>query len=194
VSKKLHEDVEAWEDVLARRLPLLGHRNWIVVADSAYPAQSNAGIETVATGADHIEVLATILKVIAACAHVRANVLIDAELKFVDEKDVPGVTALRQHIYQLVDAQTVRELDHEQIISRLDESGKLFHILIFKSTLTIPYSSVFLELDCGYWNSASELRLRNSLVQALETQDFPQSTDQIVKLPPRFSGPFSRAR
>ena len=24
-------------------LPLFGHRNWIVVADSAYPAQSQAG-------------------------------------------------------------------------------------------------------------------------------------------------------
>ena len=30
--------------------PVMGHRNWVVVADLAYPAQSRAGIETIATG------------------------------------------------------------------------------------------------------------------------------------------------
>jgi hypothetical protein len=44
------------------------------------------------------------------------------------------------------------ELAHEEIIARLDRAGKLFRILILKSTLAIPYSSVFLELDCGYWS------------------------------------------
>jgi len=33
-----------WEDVLKDRLPLYGHRNWIVIADSAYPAQSSGGV------------------------------------------------------------------------------------------------------------------------------------------------------
>jgi len=32
-------------------LPLFGHRNWIVVADSAYPAHSMPGIETIVSGA-----------------------------------------------------------------------------------------------------------------------------------------------
>ena len=63
MSKNLHADNETWEAVLTRRLPLLGHRNWIVVADAAYPAQSNPGIETIATGADHLQVLARVLLV-----------------------------------------------------------------------------------------------------------------------------------
>jgi hypothetical protein len=33
-----------WKQQLKDLLPLFGHRNWIVVADSAYPAQSRSGI------------------------------------------------------------------------------------------------------------------------------------------------------
>ena len=33
--------------------PVLEHRNWIVIADSSYPAQTSAGIETIATNEDH---------------------------------------------------------------------------------------------------------------------------------------------
>ena len=44
-----------WERQLsAALLPLFGHRNWIVVADSAYPAQSKPGIETIVAGEDQI--------------------------------------------------------------------------------------------------------------------------------------------
>jgi len=33
-----------WKNILARRLPELGHRNWIGVVDSAYPLQTSPGI------------------------------------------------------------------------------------------------------------------------------------------------------
>jgi len=162
MSTNVSAAAQDWEEVLGRRIPLFGHRNWIVVADSAYPAQSNPGIETIATGTGHIEVLEKTLKAIAECKHIRAGVLIDAELKLLAEEDAPGVTAYRQELNRLLGYLTPCELDHKQIISKLDESGRLFRILVLKSTLSIPYSSVFLELDCGYWNADAERRLRGS--------------------------------
>ena len=50
-----------WKQILSERLPLYGHRNWIVVADSAYPAQSRAGIETIVSGASQLDVLKQVL-------------------------------------------------------------------------------------------------------------------------------------
>ena len=155
-------EFESWETSLTRMMPLFGHRNWIVVADSAYPAQSNPGIETVFTGSDHIEVLGKVLAAMAASGHVRANIYLDSELQLVTEEDAPGVSAIRREITQQLAGKNPRFLAHEQIISRLDEAGKLFRILIFKSTLRIPYTSVFLELDCGYWSEGAEKRLRNA--------------------------------
>jgi L-fucose mutarotase/ribose pyranase (RbsD/FucU family) len=49
------------KDQLKASLPLFGHRNWIVIADSAYPAQSRAGIDTIVSGASQIEAARTSL-------------------------------------------------------------------------------------------------------------------------------------
>lgn len=151
-----------WKSHFERVLPLFGHRNFIVVADAAFPAQSNPGIETIVTDADHTEVLGKVLDAIAASNHLRANVYLDAELKLVTENDAPGVTALRNQLTGLLAAESAQEAAHEEIIARLDCTARLFRILVLKSTLTIPYSSVFLELDCGYWNDAAEKRLRSA--------------------------------
>jgi L-fucose mutarotase/ribose pyranase (RbsD/FucU family) len=157
------EQTDPWAISLKHRLALFGHRNWIVVADAAYPAQSNPGIETIATGADHLLLLQAALKAVQSSKHVRANVYVDAELKSVDEQDASGVTRFRQKLGNILAHQDTHALPHDQIIAKLDESGKLFHVLILKSTLTIPYTSVFLELDCGYWSPDAEERLRLSM-------------------------------
>jgi len=152
---------ESWESRFERRLPVFGHRNWIVVADAAYPVQANPGIETLLTGGDHTEVLKKVLDAIRAAGHVRANIYFDAELKLVPEEDAPGVSALRDQMALLLAGRNTRELAHEQIIARLDQAARLFRILILKSTLALPYTSVFLELDCGYWSEEAEKRLRS---------------------------------
>ena len=163
--KRLSDKAEDWELSLERLLPVWGHRNWIVVADSAYPAQSNPGIETIATKADHCLVLKATLDAINNSKHVRANVYLDAEFKLVAEQDGPGVTRYRQMLARLIGNRETQFLAHEQIIAKLDESAKLFRILILKSTLAIPYTSIFFELDCGYWTREAEERLRRSLAR-----------------------------
>lgn len=169
MNTSLHSRTDTWEAELNRWLPLLGHRNWVVVADSAYPAQSSPGIETTVTGTDHIEVLEKTLGAIAECKHIRARVCIDAELQFVAEEDAPGVTEYRRKLKLLLRGLNTYELNHEQIISKLDECGKLFNVLIFKTTLNVPYTSIFLELDCGYWDDGAEKRLRESFTKGRES-------------------------
>lgn len=51
---------------------------------------------------------------------------------------------------------------HEEIIRKLDEDAKLFNILVLKSDMTIPHTSVFIRLDCGYWDAAREADLRGA--------------------------------
>jgi hypothetical protein len=54
---------------------------------------------------------------------------------------------------------------HEDIIAKLDEAGNKFKILLFKTNLTLPYTSVFFQLDCGYWDDDAEGRLRERMSQ-----------------------------
>jgi len=152
-----------WDQKLRNVLPLFGHRNWIVVADAAYPMQSNPGIETIFADADSTRVLQTVVDSIAASTHVCARVYLDAELRLVAEEDAHGVAKYQQQLDELLQHGSPVHLPHEQIIAKLDESAKLFRILIIKTPMTIPYTSVFFELDCGYWNAAFEQRLRAAM-------------------------------
>lgn len=152
-----------WKSTLYKVLPLWGHRNWIVVADSAYPAQSNPGIETIATGADHLDLLNVALSAIDSTKHVRPKICLDRELQLVSEQDARGITNYRRALGHLLAGRESESLPHEQIIAKLDECASLFRTLILKSTLTLPYTSVFLELDCGYWSPEAEQRLRRSV-------------------------------
>jgi hypothetical protein len=159
----LAADEPAWHQTLADRVQLYGHRNWIVIADSAYPAQSRDGIETIATGAGQIDVLRQVLSTLESLKHLRPVAYTDAELPHVSEEDAPGITAYRKDLAELLAQQPVRVLPHEEIIAKLDEAGATFKVLILKTDLTLPYTSVFLELDCGYWNAESEKRLRAAM-------------------------------
>src|SRR5262249_39029882 len=69
-----------WKTRVNESMPLLGHRNWILVVDSAYPLQSSPGVETIETGASHLDVLGHVLGVINSSIHVRPLITMDKEL------------------------------------------------------------------------------------------------------------------
>ena len=152
-----------WQQIVAERLPLYGHRNWIVIADSAYPAQSRAGIETVVSGAEQMDVLKQVLSALSASPHVRPIIYTDRELSFVPEQGAPGIGNYRQQLNALLKGKSVQSLPHEEIISKLDQAGQTFRVLIIKTNLTIPYTSVFLQLDCAYWSAEAEQKLRAAM-------------------------------
>ena len=157
-----------WRERLNEELPLLGHRNWIAVVDSAYPLQTSEGIETIETDGDHLDVVRQVLHEVGKSKHLRPVVFTDEELKAVPESDAPGVTYYRDTLNHFLDefnggSLERQSLAHEEIISKLDEAGKTFHILVLKTRMTIPYTSVFLRLDCGYWTDEQEKRLRERM-------------------------------
>jgi D-ribose pyranose/furanose isomerase RbsD len=150
----------AWQGQLDGALAEYGHRNWIVVADSAYPKQSAAGIETIATGKGQIEVLEMVLEAVAEAPHVQAIVMLDAELDSVTEANAPGIAAYRSQLKASLQGKQVKVMPHEDIIAELDKASEMFNVLLLKTDMTLPYTSVFLQLDCGYWNADKEKRLR----------------------------------
>ena len=152
-----------WQQRLHERIPLYGHRNWVVIADSAYPAQSRDGIETIVSDANQLEVLQEVLSTLGASKHVRPIVYTDRELGFVPEKDAPGITQYGQQLATMLKGHTPVQLPHEEIIAKLDQAGQTFRVLIIKTNMTIPYTSVFLQLDCAYWGADAEKRLREAM-------------------------------
>lgn len=135
------------------------------MVDSAYPLQTSVGIETVETDAEQLDVVRAVLDELGKVKHVRPVVFIDTELKFVPESDAPGVTAYREALAGVMRGREMQSLPHEEIIGKLDEAGETFHVLVLKTKMTIPYTSVFLQLDCGYWSDEQERRLREKMTK-----------------------------
>lgn len=154
---------EEWRAKLAGSLPLLGHRNWILVVDSAYPLQTSPGIETVETNDDQLEVVREVLRAVDGSVHVRPIMYMDAELALIAEADAPGVTAYRSQVKEVLGRREVQSLLHELLIAKVDETSRSFHVLVLKTKLAIPYTSVFFQLDCKYWSAESEKRLREKM-------------------------------
>ncbi|HEY6337374.1 MAG TPA: hypothetical protein VIW68_02665 [Candidatus Sulfotelmatobacter sp.] len=155
--------VPDWRARLHEAMPLLGHRNWILVVDSAYPLQISPGVETVETNASQLEVVRAVLGAINHSIQVRPIIYMDAELPFLADDEVPGVSAYRYAVTSLLHEYPIKSLPHEKIISTIDEAGKTFRVLVLKTNMTIPYTSVFMRLDCKYWSDEQEQSLRGKM-------------------------------
>jgi D-ribose pyranose/furanose isomerase RbsD len=152
--------VLTWREKVAEAMPLLGHRNWILIVDSAYPLQAAAGIETIETDASQLEVVHHVLGVIDRSIHVRPVITMDSELPFVPENDAPGVSTYRTEISDVLHNYPVESLPHERVLANIEEASKHFNVLVLKTNMAVPYTSVFIRLDCKYWSADAEKRMR----------------------------------
>ncbi|MDR0844740.1 MAG: hypothetical protein LBN71_05925 [Tannerella sp.] len=154
----------SWKDELKTEIPLLGHRNWIVVTDMAYPLQTAPGIRTIYTDASYMDILSYVYGEIEKAPHIKAHVYQDKEFLSLDEQMAPGTDLLRQQMKALF-GNEIKPVPHEELIARLDEVSRMFHVVILKSTLTTPYTTAFFELDCNYWDSTREEALQKKVNQ-----------------------------
>jgi hypothetical protein len=159
-SQQSHSSVEK---LVADMLPTLGHRNWIVVADSAYPMQTSPGVETITVTESQISCVRQVLAALSHTKHVRPHIMLDKELNYVPDADAPGISEFRKELSQALAGQGTVTMLHEDIIKMLDDAGKTFKVLIIKTPHTMPYTSVFFQLQCGYWSDEAETRLRERM-------------------------------
>jgi hypothetical protein len=152
-----------WHGVVDQKLPLMGHRNWVLIVDSAYPLYSSPGVDVVETNADELEVIKYVLGALNNSIHVRPDVLMDAELKYVPEPDAPGVTAFKAEADKVLAGHSIESLPHEKLLAELDQASKVYRVLVLKTRMTVPYTSVFLRLNCKYWSDEAEKRLRQKM-------------------------------
>lgn len=158
--------VPAWKSELSELLPMLGHRNWIAVVDSAYPLQIGGGIRTLVTYEELLVVAEEVQNLINASRHVRATIRLDDELRSISDEKVPGIDEHRKKLNVLLEKATPVYDSHEDIIYKLHQASMMFACVVLKTKATLPYSSVFFELECKYWDEESE----RGLVRAVRVE------------------------
>lgn len=152
-----------WQTVLQSRLSEFGHRNWILVVDKAFPAQNAEGIVTIDTGENLLNVLSYTLQQIDSSTHIKPIVFTDKELQFITNGQVADIDIYRNSLSERIEKFDSQVLLHDSIFVKMDNASKLFKVLVLKTNEKIPYSSVFIQLDCKYWSAEKEESLRQMM-------------------------------
>ena len=151
---------KSWKEKLNSELPLLGHRNWVLVVDKAFPAQTASGITVINTGESLQDVLQFTLQKIDRSLHVRPIIYLDKELEFITPQMVPYIENYKKSLHNNLKGIEPQTLLHDSVFVKIDLASKLFKVIILKTEEIIPYSSVFIQLDCKYWSGEQEQALR----------------------------------
>ena len=152
-----------WQSTLEQDLHLLGHRNWILVVDKAFPEQSSQGMKYLYVEQDLLPTLEYVLEKVETSSHVKPIIFQDKELSYITEEQIEGIGAFRAEASKILQGKEVNTLLHDEVFQMLDESSSLFRVLVIKTNCTLPYTSVFLQLDCSYWNADQENVLREAM-------------------------------
>jgi hypothetical protein len=105
-----------------------------------------------------------VLDALSRARHVRPVFYTAAELPFVPERDANGISACRVQLAALLNGgEVVASLPHDQIMVNMEDVSRSYRVLVLKSTTTLPYTSVFIQLESGYWSPDAEKRLRAAM-------------------------------
>lgn len=150
-----------WQKELDEQIQLNGHRNWILVVDKAFPQQP--GMHIINTGQKLLPVLEIVMKRLDSASHVKPVIFNDAELQYITDSLAPGVSTYKQELNKMMAGKELIPLLHDSVFVQMDKASKLFSITVLKTEEIIPYSSVFLQLDCRYWGPEKEKVLREKM-------------------------------
>lgn len=160
----------AWKQQIETQLPFLGHRNWILIVDKAFPLQTTDGVNMIYAEEELLDVLKYTLSRIEESNHIKPVIYNDKELAYINEDLVPGIDRYRSSLAKVIGQSDVEVLLHDSVFIKIDKDSKLFKTLVIKTNQVIPFSSVFIQLDCDYWSPEKEIQLRK-LMQAQDAQN-----------------------
>jgi len=152
-----------WKAAVEVQTAQLGYGNWIVIAESSFPAHSRPGTRQVNSYQPIPVVLDEVFRCLERTEHVRPKIFIPRELGAVENDFAPGVDSYRAELKSALHAYEATELDQDSLITLVQDAQRSFDVLVIRTTTALPYSCVFMELQPGYWDGESEQRLRERM-------------------------------
>lgn len=152
-----------WKSSVDHQTSQLGYRNWIVIAEASFPAHSRAGVSHVNADAEIPEVVDYVLNALEKTQHVKPNIYLTREMRAVENDVAPGIDELRAHIKNSLHGHESTEIDQQSLLTLIESARSSFDVLVIRTSTALPYTSVFLELQPGYWDDELEKQLRQRI-------------------------------
>ena len=180
-SKKAKVSKPVWKDDLRSEVQALGYRNWIVIADAAFPFHNRVGVRTVVAPVETPEIVRELVATIDERQHIKPQFYTARELRSVKNSQAPGVDQFRKDLKGALSSYPPRELDSITLNKLLQSTSDTYAVLVIKTQTALPYSSVFIELDSGYWDIETEQELRES-IKKKENSTSTKNSDRVSDL------------
>lgn len=155
------------------QLQQLGARNWVVIADPTYPIPAGAGAVTMVVPSSSADTFREVLDLLELQASLTPRIWVCNEMEAVTESLAPGIEEYRETVNSLLSGRFCYRLDERIIAMQLAAASQQFRVLYIKTNTQLPYSSIAIELDSGYWNPDSEAEIRQRLEQLMQPQQTP---------------------
>jgi D-ribose pyranose/furanose isomerase RbsD len=152
-----------WESSVNQQVSQLGYRNWIVIAEASFPAHSRNGVSQVNSDAEIPDVVDYVLNALEKTQHVKPNIYLTREMRAVENDVAPGIDVLKDQIKSALHSHEFTEIDQQSLLTLIESAQSSFNVLVIRTSTALPYSSVFLELQPGYWDAESEKQLRQTI-------------------------------
>lgn len=153
----------SWQGAVDSQAGQLGYRNWIVIAEASFPAHNRLGMRQVTASVGVPEALDYVLNTLEQTQNVRPQIYLPRELRSVENDFAPGIDELRKQIQVSLHGHETTELDQQSLLTLIEDANRSFDVLVIRTNSALPYSSVFIELQPGYWDVDSETRLRDRI-------------------------------
>lgn len=168
---KILEDVDVARNKIAPNLLQLGAKNWVVIAEPAYPLPAGASVVCVNVPTSTIDTFREVLDLLERQGACVPRIWVSHELSAVPENRAPGISAHRNTLENLLLSRFHYAVNSRVIDMQLAQAAKDYRLLFIRTNTRLPYSSIAIELDTGYWNSDAEAE-----VQKRVEQMFPSAT------------------
>lgn len=154
---------DLWKTAVANQASQLGYRNWIVVAEASFPAQNRSGVHQITANVEIPEAVDYVLASLELTQHVRPEIYLTRELRSIENDFAPGIDQHRARMVGALHGHETTELDQQSLLTLLEDANRSFDVLVIRTASALPYTSVFMELQPGYWDAESENRLRERI-------------------------------
>lgn len=155
------QSAKPWLGKVRHELNYLGARNWIVVAEAAFPIQSRRGLRVIQLDDEIPSVVDGVEQIIEEKHHVKPRLYVTTEIGSMPYDYAPGIKNYRKQLKEALHGRETVQLDNAMLMRMLNDTSKSYRILVIKTRTALPYSSVFMELGSGYWDAKSESALRD---------------------------------
>jgi len=154
------EKQRTWSQQVDSEIAELGAYNWILITESAYPAPGRPGAHTLLSPYKLPRTLDSVLQSIESTGHVRPRIYLSQESAELSEDYAPGIDNHRSNLTKYLHEFPTQSLSGHSLESMLRSSKKGNRVLVVKSQTALPYTTIYIELESGYWDGESETALR----------------------------------